>query len=82
MRGLYGLPDLIRPPDSQAHTGLDRCLTRNLKTYRIKDLPVKREKAAPLRIIHSIIAAPDFSSDPITRQLSDLVTLGFYFCLR
>ena len=79
---LDGLPDQRHPPDTQAHNGLDRRLTCQLKTYSIEYPPVKQEKAVPLDIIHSIVAALAFSSDPHTRQVTNLVTLGFYFCPR
>ena len=78
---LDGLLDPRKPPNVQAHTGLDRCLARKLKTYGLEDPPVKQEKVVPLGIIHSIVSASAFSSNPKTRQFVDLVTLGFYFCL-
>ena len=63
---LDGLPDPITPADSQAHTGLDKRLTRQLKTYGLKDPPVRREKGIPLRIVQSIVAkaCPDPWSGP------------------
>ena len=60
---LDGLPDLRKPADSQAHTGLDKRLTWQLKTYGLEDLPVQREKANPLGIVHSIVAEAATSSD-------------------
>ena len=78
---LDGLPEPRNTPDAQAHTGLDIRLVRQLKTYGLEDPPFKQEKAAPLGIIHFIVATAAFSSNPKTRQVADLVTLGFYFCL-
>ena len=75
-------PDPRNPPGAQANNGLDRHLARHLKNYDIEDPLVKREKAIPLGIIHSIVSASTFSPDPKTRQVADLVTLVFYFCLR
>ena len=54
---LDGLPDPRKPPDAQAHTGLDRRLARQPKTYGLEDPRIKREKAVPLGIVHSIVAA-------------------------
>ena len=79
---LDGLPDPRKPPDAQAHTGLDRHLARQLKTYSLEDPPTRQEKALPLSIVHSIVATASLSSNIRTRQVADLVTLGFYFCLR
>ena len=79
---LDGLPDPRKPPDAQAYTGLDRRLTRQLKIYNLEDPPIKQEKAVPLGIIHSIVATAFFSSNTKTRQLANLVTLGFYFCFQ
>ena len=79
---LDGLPDPRNPPDTQAHTKLDRHLARQFKTYGLDNPLVKQEKAVPLDIIHSIVAAESFSSNPKIRQVSVLVTLGFYFCLQ
>ena len=78
---LDGLPDPRKPADSQAHTRLDKRLTRQLKTYGIEDPPVRREKAIPLGIVHSIVAKVDISSDTRAHQISNLITIGFYFCL-
>ena len=36
----------------------------------------------PLGITHSIVTTATLSSNPKTRNVSDLVQLGFYFCLR
>ena len=69
------------PPDSQSRADLDKRLARQLKTYRIKYPQAKQEKAIPLGIIHSIVATATFSSKPKTWHVSDLVQLGFYFCL-
>ena len=79
---LDDLPDLRKPPDAQNHTGLDRRLSHKLKTYGLEDPPVKREKATPLGIIHSIVAAAAFSSNPKNRLVANLGILGLYFCLR
>ena len=76
---LDGLPDPRKPINYQAYTRLGRRIVCQIKTYSIKEPLVKREKAIPLGIIHSIIAASAFSSDPKNRQVADLVTLGFYF---
>ena len=48
---LDGLPDPRKLADPQAHTGIDKRLTRQLKTYGLKDPLVRREKATPLRIM-------------------------------
>ena len=79
---LDGLPNPRNPPDAQAHTRLDIRLARKLKIYVLKEHPIKREKAVPLGTVHSIVATASLSSNPQTRQVSDLFTLGFYFCLR
>ena len=79
---LDGLSNPRKPPEAQVHTGLDRRLTRQLKTYSIKDPPLKQEKAAPLGIIHSIVAAAAITSNPKTCQVTNLVQLGFHLCLR
>ena len=71
------LPDPRKPLDAQAHTGLDRRLTRQLKTYGLEDPPIKLEKSVPLGIAQSIVATASFSSNPKTRQIANLVTLGF-----
>ena len=39
---LGGLHDPRKPPNAQAHTGLDRLLTRQLKTYGLEDPPIKQ----------------------------------------
>ena len=57
-------------------------LSHQLKIYGIEDPSVRREKATPLGIFHSIVSAVNTSSDQKTRHTSDLVVLGFYFCLR
>ena len=79
---LDGLPDPRKPADPQAHTGLDKRLTRQLKTYGLEDPPVQREKATPLGIVQSIVAKAATSSDLRAHHISDLVTIGFYFCLQ
>ena len=79
---LAGLSDPWKPTNSQANGGLDMLLSRQLKTYRIEGPPVRREKATPLGIVHSIVSAANSASDQKTRQTADLVILGFYFCLR
>ena len=79
---LDGLPNPRNPLDAQAHTGLDRCLTCQFKTYGIEDPSIKRDKATPLGIIQSIVAAAATTSNPKTCHISDLVQLGFYFYLR
>ena len=38
---LDGLPDPRKPADSQAHTRIDKHLTRQLKTYGLEDPPVR-----------------------------------------
>ena len=78
---LDGLPDPRKPADSQALTGLDKRLTRQLNTYGLKDPPVQQEKATPLRIVQSIVAEAATSSDTSSHHITDLVTIGFYFCL-
>ena len=70
------------PPDSQAHGYLDKLPSGQLKTYGIKDLPVKRGKVTPVEIFHSIVAAATSSSDTRTQHVFDLVQLLFYFCLQ
>ena len=57
-------------------------ISRQLKTYRIEDPPVKWEKGTPLGIIHSTVSAADTSSDHKTHNTANLIVLGFYFCLR
>ena len=52
---LAGLPDPRKPTNSQANEGLDMRLSRQLKTYGIEDPLVRRGKAIPLGIIHSIV---------------------------
>ena len=79
---LDGLPDPRKPPDAQAHTGLDIRLARQLITYGLEDPPIKQEKATPLGIVQSIVAAASFSSNTKTCQVAHLVILGFYFCLK
>ena len=44
---LDGLDDPRKPSNSQAPTGLDNCLTRQLKTYGIKDTPAKQKNPPP-----------------------------------
>ena len=78
---LDSIPDLRKPPDAQAYTGLYRRLARQLKTYGLEDPPVKQEKASPIGIIHSIVTTSAVSYNPKNRQDADLVILGFYFCL-
>ena len=53
---LTGIPNPRNPPHSQAYVILDKCLNWKLKTYGIKDHPVKLEKAILLGIVHSIVA--------------------------
>ena len=77
---LTGLPDPRNPIDSQANVVLDMRLSCQLKTYGIEDPPVKRGKAIPLGIIHSIMSAADASSDQNIRHTANLVVSGFYFC--
>ena len=79
---LAGLSDPRKLTNSQANGGLDMLLSRQLKTYRIEDPPVKREKATPLGIFHSIVYAANTSSDQKTQHTANLVVSGFYFCLR
>ena len=79
---LAGLPDPRKPTNSQANEGLDMRLSRKRKTYGIEDPPVRREKAIPLGIVHSIVSAANSASDQKTRHTADLVVLVFYFCLR
>ena len=47
-----------------------------------KTPPVRREKATPLGIVHSIVAKAATSSDTRAHHIVDLVVIGFYFCLR
>ena len=56
-------------------------LSWQLKTYGIKDPPIRREKSTPLGIIHSIVSAANASSNQKTQHTADLVILGFYLCL-
>ena len=79
---MVGLPNPRNTSDVQSHTGPDRRLTNQLKTYDIEDPPVKREKTAPLRIIHSIVDLAATTFNPKTRHVANLTQLGFYFCLR
>ena len=39
---LDGFPAPRKPSDSQARTGLDKRLNRQIKTYRLKDPPIRR----------------------------------------
>ena len=50
--------------------------------YGIEDPPVKQEKFTYLVIFQSILATGASTSDPKTWYISDLVQLGFYFCIR
>ena len=79
---LAGLPDPRNPTKSQANEGLDIQLSRQLKTYRIEDPPVRREKAIPLGIVHSIVSVANAASDQKTRHTADQVVLGFYYCIK
>ena len=79
---LDGLPDHRKPPDAQDHTGRDRRLTRQLKTYGIEDPPAKREYAALLGIVQSFVAMAATTFYPKTHHLTKLVQLIFYLCLR
>ena len=47
---------------------------------RARGSPVQQEKAIPLGIVHCIVAAAARSYNPISHHISDLVTIGFYFC--
>ena len=71
-----GLPDPIKPADSQPHNRIDKRLMRQLKTYGLEDPPVRREKSIPLGIVHSIVAAAASSSDPRAHHISYQVTIG------
>ena len=79
---LDGLPDPRKPADSQAHTGIDKRLIRQLEIYELKDPPFRQENAIPLGIMHSIVAEAATSSNTRAHHIADLVTIGFYFCLR
>ena len=59
---LDGIPDPIKPTN----------ITRQLKTYGIEDLPSKQDKAVPLGIIYSIMAAATTTSDTKNRHISVL----------
>ena len=76
---LAGFPDPRKPTNSQANEGLDMRLSRQLKTYRIEDPLVRREKSIPLGIVHYIVSAANAASDQKTQHTVDLVVLGFYF---
>ena len=43
----------------------------------IEDPSVKQEKAIPLGIVHSIVAAGAYTSETKAHHISDLVQLGF-----
>ena len=45
-----GLPYPIKTPDAQAHTGLDRRLNHQLKTYRIEDPLLSGGNPPPLAL--------------------------------
>ena len=75
---LYGLPNTRNPPDSEAHTGLDKRLTRELKTYRIEDPPVKQGKPISFGIMHSIMASRSYTYDPKAHHIANWVQLGLY----
>ena len=79
---MVGLPEPRNPPNSQANIGLDKRLSRQLKTYGREDPPSKGDRATPLTIVYSIVSATVSSSNQKTRHISDMVVLGFYFCLR
>ena len=64
------------------HTGLDKRLMRQLKTYGLEDLPIHQEKSTPLGIVHFIVTAAATPFDPRIHYIVDLITIGFYFCLR
>ena len=76
---LDGLPDPRKPAYSQAHTGIDKRLTRQLKAYRIKDPPILQEKSTPLRIVHSIVAAAVTSSNTRAHHIADLVGVLIFY---
>ena len=44
---LDGLPDPIKSVNSQAHTGLDKRLTRKLNTYGLEDPPSNKKRQSP-----------------------------------
>ena len=71
-----------KPADPQAHTGINKRLTQQLKIYGLEDPPVRQEKATPPGIVHSIVAKAATSSDTRSHHIANLVTIGFYFCLR
>ena len=48
-------------------------LYRYLKTYRIEDPAVRREKSTFLGIIHAIVPTSNSASDQKTRHTADLV---------
>ena len=76
-RLLAGLPDPRNPTKSQANDRLDMRLSRQLKTYGIKDPLVRRVKTIPLGIINSIVSASNSAFEQKTRHTIDLVALGF-----
>ena len=79
---LDDLPDPKNLPYAQAHTGLERCPTCQIKTYGIEEPPSKPENALPHGIIHSIMASAVTTYNIKTPNVSDMLQLGFYFCLR
>ena len=66
-----GLPDPRKPANSQAHTGLNKRLTRQLKIYKLEDPPFQREKSIPLGIVHSILVEAEVEANG--EQVGDVV---------
>ena len=79
---LDGLPDLRNPPDAQDHTKMDRRLACQLRIYSIKDTHAKLYKVVILGTIYYVVSAATTVTNPKPHHVSDLIQLGFYFCLR
>ena len=65
---LADLLDPRKPTDSQAIDGLDMRLSWQLKTYGIEDPSIRRGKATPTGIVHSIVSAANSASDQKTQN--------------
>ena len=55
---------------------------QGVQDLRDQGSPSQAGKSTPLGIIHSIVAVATSSSDHKAHRITDLIQLGFYFCLR
>ena len=53
----------------------------NSSTPTEKSPPIHQDKETLSGIIHTIVGAPNYTTDPKCKHTSELVQLGFYFCL-